>query len=86
MIVITTETRVEAYFWKRRGRESHGYVEDQGKRNVLVKRWKLLGRTVWTRIIDSEDVPSNVWISAGALGFYDGPWKSKFHAHVTLQN
>ena len=78
LLRLTNQTTVESQFWRVRGRESYGYVESQGKRNALIKRWKWRGITVWRRVIDVEEVPSSVWISAGALGFYDGPWRSKF--------
>lgn len=70
---VTTELSVAAYFWKRVGREGSGCVEDQGKRNILVKRWKWRGLTLWKRVIDTEDVPTQVWVDSGTLGFYDGP-------------
>lgn len=79
--LLTTELLVQAQFWKHRGREDFGYVEAQGKQYLLIKRWKWRGFTAWTRVMGTEEVPTYVWISSGALGFYDGPWKSKFAAY-----
>lgn len=80
--MITTEIKVERYEWKRRGREAYGYVEDQGCFQLLVKRWKWRGITLWKRVLGREKVPLNVIISIGALGFYTGPWRSKFAEYM----
>ena len=39
---------------------------------------KVLGLTVWIRVMDAEDVPSWVAIQRGALGYTD--WESRLFA------
>lgn len=72
----TVETKVERHNWIYRGRESYGYCEDHGSYQLLVKRWKFFGFTVWKKIVDREEIPSHVLIEIGALGGTN--WKSKF--------
>jgi hypothetical protein len=74
--IFTVEIKVERRNWIRRGHESHGYCEEQGSYQMLVKRWKLLGVTICKKILDTEEIPGHVLIEVGALG--RTVWKSKF--------
>lgn len=78
--MITTETKVERYNWKRRGKESYGYVEDQGSYQLLVKRWKYRGITIWKKTLGREEIPMYALIDAGCLG--GTSWQSKFSEYI----
>lgn len=82
-IMISTHISVERYTWTQYSRDcprGSGYCEDQGQYQLLVKRWKFKGFTIWKKVLDREEVPSHVWISAGALGYTD--WRSKFAEYI----
>jgi len=81
---ITTSIKVERYSWIRRGRESYGYCEDKGDYQILIKRWKLGGIIIWTKILDREEIPGYVLIELGALGSTE--WKSRFSSYINQQN
>lgn len=57
-----------------------GYCEDQGTKQQLVKRWRLFGRVIWTRVLDEEDVPMFAVIERGCLGSTN--WRSKFAEYI----
>lgn len=59
---------------------SSGYCEDQGTKQQLVKRWRLFGRVIWTRVLDEEDVPMFAVIEIGCLGSTN--WRSKFAKYI----
>lgn len=77
---LTTEVRVERYSWKIRSKESWGYVVDQGAYQLLVKRWKWCGITVWKRTLGREDIPMHALIDVATLG--STTWRSKFHEFI----
>lgn len=78
---ITTHTTVERYNWIRRGREPRGYCEAWGSYQLLVKRWKWRGITIWKKVLDHEVIPEHVIIRLATLGTTDG-WTSKFAEYI----
>lgn len=52
---------------------SQGWGKTQ---HLQVKRWR-----GW-ETVDTEEVPSHVLISVGALGYDDSGWQSKFIEHI----
>ncbi len=84
--MITTTIRIERHNWRIRGREPRGYVKDQGSTQHLVKRWHWRGLVVWTRILDSEEIPMWALCQLGAFG--DTDWESRLfreHRHLLHQ-
>jgi len=62
-----------------------GYCEDQKLEQRLIRRTphKFLWWTFWSEeVLDTEIVPSYVWIGLGALGFDSSGWKSKFKEFI----
>lgn len=57
-----------------------GYCLDQGTTQTLVKRWRLWGRVIWTKVLGTENVPSFVPIEVGTLG--SANWRSKFAEYI----
>ena len=83
MALIRVETRVERRDWisySPRNPRGSGYCEDQGVRQYLVKRYFLLGRLIWSRDVDVEDVPLTFAIHQDIFGGCE--FKSKFAEHI----
>lgn len=57
-----------------------GYCVDQGQRQELVKEYRLFGLVIWTKILDTEEIPMYAQIELGVFGRTD--WKSKFSAYI----
>lgn len=84
--MITSEIRVERYDWTRYSKQcprGSGYCEDQGSYQLLVKRWKCWGITIWKRVLDREDIPMHVLVELGSIGTCS--WTSKFQPYTEKQ-
>lgn len=85
MAFYSTEYEVQRWCYTHYSKENprdSGYCEDQGARNILVKRWKMLGITIWKWIVDREEIPAFVLAKENSYGSYSGSWKSKFEVHL----
>lgn len=57
--------------------DQYGGCEDQWQEQRLVKEYFIFDFKVWSRVLDTERIPSYVWIGLATLGESYG-WQSKF--------
>lgn len=86
MKLLSVSVEVLRYDWTTYGKfgcgegRGSGYCLDQGTTQKLVKRWRLFGRVIWTKVLDEESVPSFVTIEVATLGSTN--WRSKFAEYI----
>jgi hypothetical protein len=90
MSIVSTEISFDSIFittYNQFGRGSHGsgYCKEQNRYNRMVKKIKIFGFKIWSYVMEYELVPTDVWVSRGALGYDDSGWKSKWSSHPNFR-